>query len=87
MTDIKAEPLSSSAVEVLGQLFVKGPTWDGNICSKQGRADLIRAGLALHQYGWAFLTAEGVRVAHEWDLRELKRRHYQGWYRKAATLD
>ncbi len=57
--------LSSSAIEVLGQLFVKGPTWDGNIVSKAGRGELCQAGLAFHAYGWASLTAEGIRTAIE----------------------
>lgn len=87
MTTFTPNGLSSAAIECLGQLFVKGPTWDGNVCSKQGRSDLVRAGLALHQYGWAFLTPAGVRTAHEWDLKDLKRRHDDRWYRKAATLD
>jgi len=78
--------LSLLATEVLGQLFVKGPTWDGNICSKLGRGELIRAGLAEHAHGWAFLTSEGVRVANEWNLADLRTRN-QRWYRKAACLD
>jgi hypothetical protein len=34
MTEFKIEPLTSAAVEMLGQLYVSGPTWDGNVCSK-----------------------------------------------------
>lgn len=78
----KIDPLSSAAVEMLGQLYVNGPTWDGNVCSKQGRAELIRAGLAWHQHGYASLTPEGVKVAVEWDIRDLQRRHDDRWLKK-----
>jgi hypothetical protein len=33
--------------EVLRQLLFKGPTWDGDICSKAARGDLFDWGLAL----------------------------------------
>lgn len=46
MTIFESKGLSSSAIEMLGQLYVSGPTWDGNVCSKQGRGELCRAGLA-----------------------------------------
>lgn len=82
MTTFKIEPLSSAAVEVLGQLFVNGPTWDGNICSKAGRGELIGAELAWHQHGYASLTPEGVRVAVEWDRADLRRRRDQRWLEK-----
>jgi hypothetical protein len=84
---LKAKPLSAAAIDVLAQLFVKGPTWDGNITSKSGRGDLVAAGLAFHAHGWASLTPEGVRVAIEWDRSLLKTWHDQRWYRKAATID
>lgn len=84
---ISAIALSSAAIEVLGQLFVSGPTWDGNIASKNGRGELVRVGLAEHGFGWAWLTAAGVQTAAEWNLHDLKKHHSQRWYRKAATLD
>ena len=61
----KAKPLSSAAKDALLQLFVSGPTWDGNLISKSGRSELIELGLAFN--GWQSLTEEGVRVASEWD--------------------
>lgn len=82
MTVFSVNPLSSAAIEVLGQLYVSGPTSDGNICSKQGRADLLRAGLAWHEHGYASLTPEGVRIAVEWDRGDLRRRHDQRWIEK-----
>ena len=77
-----AMELNSTAIEVLGQLYVYGPTWDGNICSKQGRSDLCRAGLAWHEHGYASLTQEGVRVASEWDINDLRRRNEERWVAK-----
>ena len=82
MSTFKTEPLSSAAIEMLGQLYVSGPTWDGNVCSKQGRGELCRAGLAWHEHGYASLTPEGVRVAVEWDRKDLARRHDQRWIEK-----
>jgi hypothetical protein len=82
MTTFTTQPLSPSAVEMLGQLYVNGPTWDGNVCSKQGRADLCRAGLAWRAHGYAQLTQEGVRIAAEWDIRDLQRRHEARWLKK-----
>lgn len=39
--------LSSSQREVLKQLLFHGPVWDGDICSKDARNDLIGWGLAV----------------------------------------
>lgn len=74
MMTFTADPLSSSAVEMLGQLYVNGPTWDGNVCSKVGRGELCRAGLAFHAHGYASLTPDGVKLAAEWDFADLRRR-------------
>lgn len=82
MTIFKTEPLSGSAVEMLGQLYVNGPTWDGNVCSKVGRGELCRAGLAFHAHGYASLTQEGVRAAAEWDFADLRRRNETRWMEK-----
>jgi hypothetical protein len=78
----KATALSSAAIEVLGQLFASGPTSDGNVASKLGRGELVAAELAFHAHGWASLTAEGVRVASEWDRKALALRHDQRWIKK-----
>lgn len=56
-------PLSSSAIAMLHQLFKSGPTWDGNVISKAGRGELVKAGLAFHVAGFASLTEEGVKLA------------------------
>lgn len=55
--------LSGSARAVLEQLFIQGPTSDGDIIDKNGRGDLVAKGLAARWNGWAFLTEKGVRFA------------------------
>lgn len=55
--------LTSSAVAALRQLFLQGPTWDGNIVSKMGRNELVKFGYAFRVEGWASLTVEGVMLA------------------------
>jgi len=62
----KIEALTPDAIEVLGQLFVHGPTWDGNLISKSGRDQLVRVGLAARWNGWQWLTEDGVRSSVEW---------------------
>jgi hypothetical protein len=74
--------LSSSATDVLGQLYVNGPTWDGNITSKVGRGELISEGLAFHAHGYASLTADGIEVATNWNMVELSNRHDKRWFEK-----
>jgi hypothetical protein len=82
MSIFKAEALSGNAIEVLGQLYTRGPIWDGNICSKVGRGELVRAGLAHHEHGYAFLTSEGVRTAVEWPIADLRVRKEDQWIEK-----
>jgi hypothetical protein len=61
---------------------VNGPTWDGNVSSKNGRGELCRSGLAWHEHGYASLTPEGLRVAVEWPIADLQRRHDDRWLKK-----
>lgn len=82
MTTFKINALSSAAIEVLGQLYSSGPTWDGNVASKAGRGELVAAGLAWHEHGYASLTPEGVRTAVEWDRKDLARRNAVRWLEK-----
>lgn len=85
MENIEAKSLSDSAVTVLGQMFVYGPTWDGNIIAKCGRDELVKAGLAKKvNGGWNFLTEEGVAVAAEWTFAKLDTHLKQCWHRKAC---
>ena len=48
--------LAGNEIEVLEQLFMFGPTWDGNIISKSGRDHLFDLKLASrvegYSYGW-----------------------------------
>lgn len=54
---------SSGAVrDTLRCLFFHGPTWDGNLPSKSARDALCRLGLAHHEFGYTFLTRDGVEV-------------------------
>jgi hypothetical protein len=59
----KMRGMSSSAHEVMWQLFKNGPTWDGDIVSKSGRGELFKASLASRVEGWSYLTAEGMELA------------------------
>lgn len=63
MIDIKDYILGTTEREVLRQLFLKGPTWDGNIVSKSGRGELCKRGYAHHEFGYAWLTRAGVEYA------------------------
>jgi hypothetical protein len=58
-------PVSFSSAEhdVIRQLFFQGPTWDGDIVSKQARDSLCQRSLAHHEFGYAWLTRDGVEIA------------------------
>lgn len=79
----ETKSMSPCAIECLGQLFVSGPTWDGNICTKAGRGELFELGLCDRINGFAFLTKEGVELASNWTFAE-SGWHDQRWYNKAA---
>lgn len=71
--------------EVLMQLFVQGPTWDGDLVSKDDRNKLLEAGYSGKVNGWNFLTTAGINVAVVNGLAA-KDWQDQRWYRKAANL-
>lgn len=80
--------LTTFARDVLMQLFLKGPTWDGNVSSKGGRDELVSLKLAEHRNGWAYLTREGVTLA----ISDVTRNAVRNWanksfYRKITTID
>ena len=84
MSETATQPkLSSGAIAVLGQLFLKGPTWDGDLISKMGRTELVDEGLADRLNGWNFLTRAGVAAAVSWDTGG---RYDRRWYRKQRNL-
>jgi hypothetical protein len=66
--------LSQQAIDVLGQLWLSGPTWDGNLCSKSGRNELIEFDYARRVHGWSYLTDHGINLALELDLADVKER-------------
>jgi hypothetical protein len=61
--DIKVQDLTFNAMEMLGQLFVSGPVWDGNVVSKDGRARLVEMGMCERGDGFTWLTRFGVETA------------------------
>lgn len=63
----------------LSQLFMSGPTSDGDIVVKSGRDSLFERGYATRINGWSFLTPKGVEVALALTLdREKERRNSGG---------
>lgn len=66
------EPMSVFAKEVLWCLFKHGPTWDGNLPSKDGRKWLVKKGYAAQGDGWNWLTTDGVLLAIEIGLGRQK---------------
>jgi hypothetical protein len=77
----KFAPLSGAAREVMRCLFIHGPTWDGDIPSKNGRGELVGAGLAEHAFGFAWLTRDGIQVALDFRLDREKER----WRNRGRT--
>lgn len=57
--------ISASAAETLRCLFFHGPTWDGNVPSKQGRDELVDMQLAVRRRGWQSLTIAGLELCLE----------------------
>lgn len=74
--------LEPNAKEVMGQLFLFGPQYDGCLVSKVGRDVLVDAGLADRAFGWQWLTEAGVQMAVTADVK--------GWndprWRKKQTM-
>lgn len=58
-----AVTLSGAAIDVLNQLFLNGPTWDGDVASKAGRDELYDLKLIGRHEGYQFILREGVRLA------------------------
>lgn len=75
MNYFKVDPLTSAERDVVRCLFFHGPTWDGNVPSKSGRDSLCRRELVHHEFGFAWLTREGVQIAvEEMGMDRLKER-------------
>jgi len=60
--------------ECLRQLFLNGPTWDGDLVSKAGRTGLVQRGYAEQCNGWQQLTSAGFNVAVRAGLGDDKER-------------
>jgi hypothetical protein len=75
--------LSSTAQDAMMQLFVQGPTWDGDVLSKSGRNELVSRDFAKHRHGWAYLTDSGLDMAITVDVsRWVDKR----WHKKQQNL-
>ena len=82
--------LAPDEKECLEQLFLNGPTWDGDLVSKAGRTGLVGRGYAEQCNGWQQLTSAGFVLAvraglgDDKERRDNKRRREN--YDKAALL-
>jgi len=81
---IEFNDLPGNAQEVLGQLFVSGPQWDGYIVSKSGRDFLHENGLIERGFGWQWLSRSGVKMASNY--KSIPATWFDGrWRKKAIT--
>lgn len=80
-------PLSGAAIEVLGQLFIMGPTYDGDVASKSGRDELYGLKLIGRCEGYQFLTATGIRMALANQLDRKKQSRYRDERARLVKLD
>jgi hypothetical protein len=64
--------LDSFETDVLLQLFLSGPLFDGDVSSKRGRDGLVTRGLAIRQNGWQTLSEAGFIAAVEAGYGERK---------------
>ena len=60
---MNAEPLTGAELEVVRHLFFRGLTWDGYLPGRDCCASLRDRGLLQYEFGFAWLTREGVRIA------------------------
>lgn len=75
--------LSSSALAVMEQLFLNGPTWDGNLVSKSGRDELFSVGYIDTHDGWQWLSHPGFVYAL--NLESTRDRADKRWYNKQSN--
>jgi hypothetical protein len=64
--------LPAGCADMLRQLFFDGPTWDGNVVSKQSRDELVRMGLAASGHGWQWLTKAGIDACFDNGIQHAK---------------
>jgi len=70
--DLRTMP--SGVNESLWQMFKDGPTWDGNLVSKEARTWLVENGLAFRANGYNALTENGVEMGVSLGMGERKDR-------------
>lgn len=62
--------LEANERDVLRQLFFKGPTWDGDICSKTGRDELFKQSFVNRYEGYNILTLDGLKLSLSYNFRK-----------------
>jgi hypothetical protein len=60
---MNAKLLTSAELEVIHCLFFRGLTWDGNLPSRESCTSLRDRGFAKYEFGFVWLTPEGVEIA------------------------
>ena len=60
---MSAKRLTGAELEVIHRLFFRGLTWDGNLSSRDCCTSLRDRGLAQFEFGFVWLTPEGVEIA------------------------
>lgn len=71
---MQSTDLAPDEQECFRQLFFHGPTWDGDIVSKAGRAGLVDRGYVERENGWSQLTSAGFVLAVRSGLGDEKER-------------
>jgi hypothetical protein len=66
-------PFKANVRETMLCLFIRGPTWDGNIPSKTGLDELVEAGLAVRGgNGYQWLNEAGMEMCFEFEFDKIK---------------
>jgi hypothetical protein len=55
--------LQDADIHIIRQLFISGPTWDGDIIDKTARDRLIASGAVVRAGGWSQLSEFGFETA------------------------
>jgi hypothetical protein len=63
VSTMSAKPLTTVELEVIRRLFLRGLTWDRDLFSRDCCTSLRDRGLAQYEFGFAWLTPEGMEIA------------------------
>jgi hypothetical protein len=63
---MSAKRLTGAELELIRRLFFRGLTWDGDLPSRDCCTSLRDRGLAQYEFGFVWLTPEGVEIAETW---------------------